>query len=41
VKAKQIMVIAGEASGDMLAAELVGALRRELTAAAAVDTPDL
>ena len=41
MKAKQIMVIAGEASGDMLAAELVGALRRELTAAAAVDTPDL
>jgi lipid-A-disaccharide synthase len=33
VKPKQIMLIAGEASGDTLAAELVGALREELTAA--------
>jgi lipid-A-disaccharide synthase len=33
VKPKQIMLIAGEASGDMLAAELVCALREELTAA--------
>jgi lipid-A-disaccharide synthase len=33
VKRKQIMLIAGEASGDTLAAELVGALRRDLSAA--------
>jgi lipid-A-disaccharide synthase len=31
MKPKQIMVIAGEASGDSLAADLVSALRRELT----------
>ncbi len=35
------MLIAGEASGDLLAAELVNALRQELTAAATVYTPDL
>jgi lipid-A-disaccharide synthase len=35
------MLIAGEASGDTLAAELVGALRRELTAAETVYSPDL
>jgi lipid-A-disaccharide synthase len=35
MKPKQIMLIAGEASGDTLAAELVSALRAELTA---VDT---
>jgi lipid-A-disaccharide synthase len=34
------MLIAGEASGDLLAAELVQALRQELTAAEAVPTPD-
>src|SRR6476659_6349864 len=32
MKRKQIMVIAGEASGDALAADLVNALRQELTA---------
>jgi lipid-A-disaccharide synthase len=40
VKPKQIMLIAGEASGDMLAAELVNALRAELTAADVAYTPD-
>lgn len=35
------MLIAGETSGDMLAAELVDALRTELVAADAVYTPDL
>jgi len=34
------MVIAGEASGDLLAAELVEALRRESAAAQAIVTPD-
>jgi lipid-A-disaccharide synthase len=41
VKRASIMVIAGEASGDMLAAELVAALREELAAASAAPTPDL
>src|SRR5947209_5792733 len=40
MKPKQIMIIAGEASGDMLAAELVVALRQELTAADIEYTPD-
>lgn len=40
MKPKTFMVIAGEASGDMLAAELVQALRRELTSAPAVPTWD-
>jgi lipid-A-disaccharide synthase len=40
MKPKQIMLIAGEASGDMLAAELVGALRKELTAAEVEYTAD-
>src|SRR5207253_4528216 len=39
MKPKQIMLIAGEASGDMLAAELVNALRAELTAADVSYTP--
>ena len=34
------MLIAGEASGDMLAAELVRALRQEFAEAEAVPTPD-
>ncbi len=34
------MLVAGEASGDLLAAELVGALRNELTAAEAAPTCD-
>ncbi len=34
------MVIAGEASGDMLAAELVRALRRETADAEAIPTAD-
>src|ERR1700744_6405107 len=33
MKPKQVMLIAGEPSGDMLAAELVNALRATLTAA--------
>ncbi|HET7623941.1 MAG TPA: lipid-A-disaccharide synthase [Verrucomicrobiae bacterium] len=40
MKPEQIMVIAGEASGDTLAAELVIALRRELTNAQISYTPD-
>jgi lipid-A-disaccharide synthase len=41
VKPKQIMIIAGEASGDVLAAELVGALRRELAAVESAYSSDL
>jgi lipid-A-disaccharide synthase len=41
VKAKEIMLIAGEPSGDWLASELVQALRSGLTVADAVYTPDL
>jgi lipid-A-disaccharide synthase len=40
MKPKSIMLIAGEASGDTLAAELVGALRAELTAAEVDYTAD-
>jgi lipid-A-disaccharide synthase len=40
VKPKQIMLIAGEASGDVLGAELVQALRAELTAADVSYTSD-
>src|SRR3989442_792913 len=40
MKPKSLMVIAGETSGDMLAAELVPALRQELTDAEAIYTPD-
>jgi lipid-A-disaccharide synthase len=40
MKAKSFMVIAGEASGDLLAAELVQALREELTNVEATPTPD-
>src|SRR4051812_7072961 len=40
MKPKSIMLIAGEASGDTLAAELVSALRRELTAAEVAYTAD-
>ena len=34
------MLIAGEASGDVLAAELVRALRQEFVEAEAIPTPD-
>jgi lipid-A-disaccharide synthase len=40
VNPKSFMLIAGEASGDMLAAELVRALRQEFAEAEAVPTPD-
>lgn len=40
MRPKEVMLIAGEASGDMLAAELVTALRKELTAAEVDYTPD-
>jgi lipid-A-disaccharide synthase len=40
MKPEEIMVIAGEASGDLLAAELVEALRKELTAGAVSYTSD-
>jgi lipid-A-disaccharide synthase len=40
MKPKSIMLIAGEASGDTLGAELVDALRRELTAAEVEYTSD-
>jgi lipid-A-disaccharide synthase len=40
MKARSFMLIAGEASGDLLAAELARALRREFMDAAAVPTPD-
>jgi lipid-A-disaccharide synthase len=40
MKPKSFMVIAGEASGDMLAAELVRALRQEYAEAKAVPTTD-
>jgi len=40
MRPKQIMLIAGEASGDTLGAELVGALRDELTRAEIVYTTD-
>ncbi len=41
MKPKQIMLIAGEPSGDLRAAELVRALREALTAAEVSYTPDL
>jgi lipid-A-disaccharide synthase len=41
MRPKQIMLIAGEASGDLLAADLVGALREELLAAETHFTADL
>jgi lipid-A-disaccharide synthase len=40
VKPKSFMVIAGEASGDVLAAELVRALRQEMAEAEAIQTTD-
>ena len=40
MKPKSFMLVAGEASGDMLAAELVRALREELAGAEAIPTPD-
>jgi lipid-A-disaccharide synthase len=40
VKPKSFMLIAGEASGDVLAAELVRALRQELAEAKAIPTTD-
>src|SRR5437667_10687123 len=40
MKPKSFMLIAGEASGDLLAAELVRALRQELADAEAVPTTD-
>src|SRR3982750_4816816 len=40
MRPKQIMLIAGEPSGDMLAAELVSALREQITAADIEYTPD-
>jgi lipid-A-disaccharide synthase len=40
VKPKSFMLIAGEASGDMLAAELVRALRQEFAEAEAIPTTD-
>jgi lipid-A-disaccharide synthase len=40
VKPKSFMLIAGEASGDILAAELVRALRQEFAEAAAMPTAD-
>src|ERR1043166_8955758 len=40
MKPKQFRLIAGEASGDLLAAELAHALRAELTAADVCYTPD-
>jgi lipid-A-disaccharide synthase len=41
VKPKSFMLIAGEASGDLLAAELVQALRQEFAEAEALPTTDL
>jgi lipid-A-disaccharide synthase len=40
MKPKSFMLIAGEASGDMLAAELVRALRREMADGEAIPTAD-
>ena len=40
MKPKTFMLIAGEASGDTLAAELVGAIRQELAETAPVPTAD-
>ncbi len=40
MRPKSFMVIAGEASGDLLAAELVQALRQELAGVEALPTPD-
>ena len=40
MKPKSFMLIAGEASGDVLAAELVRALRQEFAEAEAIPTPD-
>lgn len=41
MKSRAFMLIAGEASGDLLAAELVGALRQKVLASSAVSTPDV
>jgi lipid-A-disaccharide synthase len=41
MKPRQIMLIAGEASGDLLASELVQSLRRVMTDATAINSPDL
>ena len=41
MKPKSFMLIAGEASGDVLGAELVNALRREFEGAEAIPTEDL
>src|SRR5437867_6575172 len=40
MKPKSFMLIAGEASGDLLAAELVHALREEFAAGEPILTPD-
>ncbi|MGA2662165.1 MAG: hypothetical protein ABSH34_32195, partial [Verrucomicrobiota bacterium] len=40
MKPKSFMLVAGEASGDLLAAELVRALREELAGLQAIPTPD-
>ena len=40
MKAKSFMLIAGEASGDMLAAELVRALRQEFAELEPIPTAD-
>jgi lipid-A-disaccharide synthase len=40
MKPKEIMLVAGERSGDLLAAELVAALRQELAAADSIYTSD-
>ena len=40
MRPKTFMLVAGEASGDLLAAELVRALREELAALEAIPTPD-
>jgi lipid-A-disaccharide synthase len=40
MKPKSFMLVAGEASGDLLAAELVQALREELAGLQAIPTPD-
>jgi lipid-A-disaccharide synthase len=40
MKPKSFMLVAGEASGDLLAAELVRALREELAGVQAIPTPD-
>jgi lipid-A-disaccharide synthase len=40
MKPRSFMLVAGEASGDLLAAELVHALRQELAGVQAIPTPD-